>query len=437
METLITFAGIGAFIGVGILVAIMALKKLLYICEPSEILVFSGRTRTDADGRKVGFRIITGGRAFRIPILEKVDRMDVSLISVPMTMKGAYSEGGIPLNLHAIANVKISDDPRLMGNAIERFLGHSRQEIGRVAKETLEGHLRGVLATMTPEEVNEDRLKFAETLTAEAGDDLRKLGLQLDTLKIQHVSDDRNYLDSIGRKRIAEIVRAAEVAESDAVKTAEEAEAVARSKGGVAMKQAQAKIQAKANELRQVKADLDARARAEEERCEAAAKAARAEAEKELQSIRGELEKIRLEADVTVPADINRQVETLRAAGRAAAIAENGKAVAQSLRYVAQAWEACGDRAMDLVMVQNLETMLHEVSATASELSVNQASLLDAGDGKALETYVRSYPRLVKSLLDEVTTTFGVKASTLLASENLDIKVEDKSGPEVPAPIAA
>src|SRR4029079_3138946 len=222
------------------------------------ILIFSGRKHRAADGKEIGFRVVNGGRGFRVPIVENVSRMDVSLISVPMQVQGAYSEGGIPLSVNAIANVKISTDRRFMGNAIERCLGVSRQEVGRVAQQTLEGHLRGVLATMTPEEVNEDRLKFAKHLGESAEPDLQKMGLQLDTLKIQHVTDDRNYLESIGRQRIAEILRSAHVAESDAARAAAQPDAAARARREVAMTNAKASVQRKGNELRQIKAEVDA-----------------------------------------------------------------------------------------------------------------------------------------------------------------------------------
>ena len=94
-----------------------------------------------------------------------------------------------------------------MGNAIERFLGRDPREIQRVGKETLEGHLRGVLARLTPEQVNEDRLTFAETVKLDVDEDFDMLGLALDTLKIQNVADSANYLESIGRQRIAEVIR--------------------------------------------------------------------------------------------------------------------------------------------------------------------------------------------------------------------------------------
>ena len=132
-------------------------------------------------------------------VLEKVDSMNLSTIPIDIRVSNAYSKGGIPLQVHAIANIKITSEAELVGNAIERFMGRDIREIQRVGKETLEGHLRGVLATLTPEEVNEDRLQFGKKLSIEADDDFDKLGLTIDTLKIQNVTDTVNYLESIGR----------------------------------------------------------------------------------------------------------------------------------------------------------------------------------------------------------------------------------------------
>ena len=193
----------------------MVIKRLLYICPPNEVLIFSGGQRASASGRKVGYRIIKGGRAIRIPLFERVDRMDLTNMPIEVQVKGAYSRGGIPLNVHGIANVKVAGEQPVLDNAIERFLGVPRDRIMSVAKETLEGNLRGVLATLTPEEVNEDKIKFAQSLLDEAEDDLRRLGLELDTLKIQDVSDEVDYLDSIGRKQSAEVQKRALIAEAN------------------------------------------------------------------------------------------------------------------------------------------------------------------------------------------------------------------------------
>ncbi|MBK8011377.1 MAG: flotillin family protein [Deltaproteobacteria bacterium] len=389
-------------------------RRFLYVCRPSEILIFSGRAQTLPDGRRVGYGVVAAGRSFRRPFVERVHSMDISLISVPMAVHGAYSEGGIPLSVNAIANVKVSTNPKMVGNAIERFLGRDRQEIARVAKETLEGHLRGVLATLTPEEVNQDRLKFANRLKEEVEDDLGKLGLQLDTLKIQHVSDERNYLESIGRKRIAEILRDAEVAESDALRAAEEAEAAARARGAVAKSNASASIQAKENELRQITAELEAEAKSEEERTTAAAEEARAQAEQELQGLRAEVEQLRLSADVTIPAQIDRQVQELIAAGQAATISANGAAQAKALGSIAEAWASTGGKAMEMYVLQHLDDIVGQVSRAASRIKVGEVNLIDGGDGKTLPAFVASYPATMGALFAQISSTIGVDLVGLL-----------------------
>lgn len=408
--------GASAALGV-VLLIIAAARTLLYICRPNEILVFSGRNRTTEDGRQVGFRVVHGGRGWRVPIIENVHRMEVSNISVPMAVSGAYSEGGIPLTVNAVANVKVTTDARYMGNAIERFLGNTRMEIGRVAKETLEGHLRETLSTLTPEEVNEDRLKFAKQLLASAERDLQKLGLHLDTLKVQHVTDDRNYLESIGRQRIAEVLRIAEVAESDAARVAQEAEAAANARAQVATTNAHAMIQQKSNELRQIKAELDGQAASEEQRAEAAANQARAEAEKELQEIRGQLEGLRLEAEVTIPAEIDRQVRELHAAGQASTIAADGDAMARALAEVAAAWRDSRGRAMDMFVLQNLDAIFGEVTKAARRVKVDEVNLIDGGDGTAMSAYAASYPATVGKLLSEVQATLGVDIGKVITGE--------------------
>jgi flotillin len=400
-----------------IMVMIWMLQKFLIVCPPNRVLILSGRKRTGGDGRDVGFRVVKGGRAMRVPIIETAEWLDMTNINVPMNVTGAYSEGNIPLTVQAVANIKIAGDDRYLGNAIERFLGRGHQEIARVAKETLEGHLRGVLAKMTPEEVNEDRLKFVKSLTEEAEEDLNKLGLHMDTLKIQHVSDDIEYLDSIGRKRVAEVLRGAEVAESDAVRAAKEAEAVMLARSQVAQTNAEALVAQKENELRQIRAELDAQAKSEEERAIAAAQTARAQAEKELQSIRSELEELRLSAEVTIPAEIDRRVRELHAAGQASSIAEDGKAMASALEHVAKAWSETEGKAMDMFVLQNLEEIFAKVTDAAKNLKVRQVNLIDSGDGATLPAYLSSYPASVSALLGEIRGALGIDISKIISGE--------------------
>ena len=123
----------------GVLALVVIARQLLCIARPSEALIFSGKSYTTEDGEELGYRVVRSGkRAFRFPVIEQVDRIDMTLIPVDVVVQNAYSRGNIPLQIHAIANVKIHGDDRLITNAIERFLGKPVGEIQLVAQQTLE-----------------------------------------------------------------------------------------------------------------------------------------------------------------------------------------------------------------------------------------------------------------------------------------------------------
>jgi flotillin len=400
----------------GLILLMLIAQSILYVGGPQELLVFSGRNSSGGDN----YTVVHNGWHLRLPGLEEVGRLDLTVMSVHIRIEGAYSEGGIPLNVHAIANVKVNSDPSRRRNAIERFLGQHRDEIRRVAKETLEGNVRSVVSEMTPEEVNRDRQRLAEKIAGQVKPDFEKLGLAIDTLKIQNVSDDRDYLDSIGRKRIAEILKVAEVAESNARKASEEAEAEARGRGEVARRKAQAQIQKAQNELRELKADLDRKAKSEEERAQARALEARAQAEQELQQVRTELEKIRLQADVVIPAEAEKVAQELKAQGEAAEIAEQGRAMARVLGMMAEVWHDAGDSAMDVFIIQRLESIMDKVAEAAKQVQIRKAALIDSGNGEALPNYVTSFPKIVGSLFDEMGETVGLDIGGALTGDHMD-----------------
>jgi flotillin len=415
-----------------VLFTFMWVARFLYLCRPSEILIFSGRKHQLADGSIVGSRVVFGGRAWRIPIIENVQRMQMLSMSIDVSVQGAYTKVGIPLKVRAIAVIKLSSDPSVVMNAIERFLGRGLGEIQQVAKETLEGNLRGVLATLTPEEVNEDRLKFADSLAAEVEQDLAKLGLHLDVLKIQHVTDDANYLASIGRERIAHVVRDAEIAESNARNEAAKEAAAAEMRAKVADADAERAVVQKRNELRRIAAELEGEAKSAEERAEQAGLAARATAEQALQGMRRELETVRLQAEVVVPSEIQREAAALAAAGQAATIAEDGRASAESLRLVADAWKAAGPSAPDMFLINKLEEITRIVVDSVGQIQLGPVQLVDGGDGQTFPRFAAAYPQAVATVLRSLAETTGVDVTSLLAP--VPTGGGNGAGPVVPAP---
>jgi flotillin len=391
------------------------ISACLKICNPNEILVLSGRKHRNSAGQMLGYRVIFGGRVFVIPVLETIKR--ISLVTMPVTVevRNAYSKGGIPLHIQAIANVKVSSKSEIVGNAIERFLDRDQSEIERVARETLEGNLRGVVANLTPEEINEDRLQFAERIAQDVSRDLTKLGLQLDTLKIQSVADDVEYLRSIGRQRIAQVIRDAEIAEAEALGQAERIEAECQQLAVVAQNQAMGIVQQKKNELRRISAELEQQTRSEEERTSAAADEARAKAEQQLQTIRAELERLRLQAEQVLPAEANRHAQVFQARGQAATLVENAKATAEVNELFSRLWQETGREAADIFLVQQLETILSQAATIPNRLHLKHLQVVDGGDGQSLSRFSISNLAMVQQFLAQIDQTLGLDVVGILS----------------------
>lgn len=422
-----------------IIIAIWGVNALVQICDPNKILIISGRRYRQPDGQVVGYRVIYGGRTFRIPILETVRMMDLTTMPVPIEVTNAYAKGGTPLDIQAIANVKIARDETIVGNAIERFLGRGREEISRVARETLEGNLRGVVATLTPEQLNEDRLEFAERIASDVRIDLAKLGLHLDTLKIQSVSDQVDYLNSIGRRQIATVVKDAEIAESNAVAEAEQIEADSGKQAEIAQTQARTAIQEKENELRRITAEVEKQARIEEERTQAAAAEARARAQRELQAIRANLEQARLEVEQVLPAKAQQRAQEFQARGASATLEENAKASAQASQMLVRVWQETGVNASEIFLVQQLEMVLKEAGRIPGRLHLGQVNVIDNGDGKAIASLLNAYPEMVRQFLSQSESILGIPLAanaSLTASASRPAAIAPvipSSNPEPPA----
>ena len=201
---------------IGFVAAVMVISRNYIKVSPNTVAVLSGRSRKLADGRKVGYRMVRGGAALRFPLLEKVEYLHLNLMTIPLEIKRAYTLKGVPVSVKAVANVKIRGDETSLQAAAERFLGMTPVEVQKVIFQTLEGHLRSILGTLTVEEVNSDRGSFAQKLTTEAATDLEKMGIGVDVLTIQEISDDEDYLNALGKRRTAEVKRDATIGEAEA-----------------------------------------------------------------------------------------------------------------------------------------------------------------------------------------------------------------------------
>lgn len=358
----------------------LIIRNLYYICQPNEVLIFAGAQQRVGQ-KKVGYRLVKGGSSIRKPLVEKALRMDLTNMIIELKVTNAYSKGGIPLQVDGVANIKVAGEEPAIHNAIERLLGKSRKDIETIAKETLEGNLRGVLASLTPEQVNEDKIAFAKSLLDEAEEDLDKLGLVLDTLQIQNISDNVRYLDSIGRKQQAQLQRDARIAEAEAqaasaIQTAENEKitSVRRIKRdtGIAEAEAERRIQDALTKRGAVVAEVEA---------EIASELVRFQSEIPVQQERIKQVTEQLKADVIAPAEAECKRAMAEAKGDAAQIIEDGKAQAEGTKKLAESWRAAGGNARDIFLLQKLEMLLKTLSATVPDVDIQNVTMIDGQTG--------------------------------------------------------
>lgn len=258
--TVAVFAVIGLFIVV-ILLGIVFAARYQKV-GPNQVLVISGRVSSFVEpetGKKSrrSFRIVRGGGAFIIPVLERVDRLSLELITIEVITQNVYTQKGVPVTVDGVAQVKVASDDVSIVTASEQFLSKSAVEIKNVALQTLEGHLRAILGTMTVEEIYQDRDKFAQTVQAVSAQDMRNMGLQIISFTIKNIHDEEGYLDALGKARTAEVKRDATIGQAKAARDAQIESANARQQGEIAQIEANTKIAQADRDYKVKKAEFD------------------------------------------------------------------------------------------------------------------------------------------------------------------------------------
>lgn len=299
----VVIAGVLLIFVIALLVGYLA-RNIIKV-PPNMVAILSGRKRTIVDTqtgerRTVGYRVIRGGSAFRIPIRERVDYISLNVMSIPLRIEGAYNIEGVPVSVNAVANVKVGGDDFSVGNAIERFLGMTTAEIEEVVHQTMEGHLRSILGTLTVEELNTDRQAFAQRMTAESAQDLARMGIIIDVLTIQQISDTYGYLEALGQKRTAEVKRDAEIGRAEADRDARTRAADAQRDAATAEARAAALIAEAQRDTDVKKATYQASINAEQARAAQAGPLAQAEAQKDVVVAQQQVEVARTEASIQV-----------------------------------------------------------------------------------------------------------------------------------------
>ena len=202
-------------------------------------------------------RVVIGGANFRIPFLERLDKVTLELIQVDVkTSEPVPNADFINVNVDAVVNIKVGRSPEKIDLAAMNFLNAAPAYIAGVAKEVLEGNMREIVGQMHTKEMVLDRQKFADMVKTNADPDLARMGLEIISFNVQNFSDNDKAIENLGIDNIAQISKDAAIARANAERDVAVARAVAEKEANDASVAAQTEIAKKQNELESKKAEL-------------------------------------------------------------------------------------------------------------------------------------------------------------------------------------
>lgn len=408
---------------------------------PNEALVISGGC-----GGSTGRKTIVGGWGWSWCLVSDVQRISLEVMTLNPVCESVETSEGVPVTVTGVAQVKIMKEPELLKTACEQFLGKSVAHVESVILQTLEGHLRSILGTLTVEAIYQDRDQFAQLVREVASPDVGKMGIEVLSFTIKDINDRVEYLSSLGRAQTANVKRDADIGVAEANKDAGIREAECDKQLMDTKFMADTKIADSSRQYQMMKASFDMEVNAKKAEAELAYQL---QAARERQSIRQEEIEIEvverrklidveekeilrkekeLIATVKRPAEAqaykveqlaegqrkqtveaaHAEAERIRLIGgsEAGAIECVGKAEAEKMRLKASAYKQYGEAAMLSLVLETLPKIAAEVAAPLSKTD----TIVMVGDDRTTS----EVSRLVSQLPPAVQALTGVDLSKVV-----------------------
>ena len=401
---------------------------------PNDVLVVSGRKHKmiGPDGQVAvrGFRIVKGGGTFIWPVIEKVDILSLELLTIDVQTPEVYTSKGVPVKVDGVAQIKVKGDDISIATAAEQFLSKRVEDIKNIAMQTLEGHLRAILGTMTVEDIYQNRDAFASKVQEVAAGDMANMGLTIISFTIRDIKDSQGYLEALGKPRIAQIKKDAQIAQaeadrdamiksSQAVQAGQEAKFAADAKVAESQRDYQMKVADYTASVNLKKAEADLAYDLQKFKTGQLVKAEEVqvliiEKQKQIELQGQEIQRRQKELEATIqrPADAERyRVQTLAAAvkfqleteadGAAAAAKAKGFAAAEVQRATGTA-EADANKARGLAQAAVIEA---QGTAEAEAMRKKAASYQEYNQAAVIEMIVRVLPEIAGKIAEPLSKT--------------------------------
>ncbi len=432
-------------------------------CPSNKILVVSGKT-----GQGNTSKCIHGGAAFVWPVIQQYDWLSLKPMDVDLALTDALSKQNIRVNVPSHFTIAISNEEGIMQNAAERLLGMSEDEIKETAREIIFGQLRAVIATMTIEDINNNREQFLTNVRDNVESELKKIGLHLINVNIKDITDDSGYIAALGKAAAATVTQEAlkRVAEEEKNGSIGVANANKERRIQVANAESEAEIGEQAalaaategkntstiaieqsNSKRAVEVSLARKTSLASERVQTAlAEKESLDAEKNVQDARRAVEKSKKEADEVVNQEIEKEKMKLATDAAAYEVQERMKAEADGLFLIlkkkAEGIEllvkAAGGNPKDAAMmliVDKLEDLATIQADAMKNIKVDKLTVYDSGSGDSIKNTVHGLYASMPALNDFLGQS-GMILPELLGGKVMKAEENGKSvapAAEVPA----
>lgn len=408
---------------------------------PNEALVISGGC-----GGSTGRKTIVGGWGWSWCLVSDVQRISLEVMTLNPVCESVETSEGVPVTVTGVAQVKIMKEPELLKTACEQFLGKSVAHVESVILQTLEGHLRSILGTLTVEAIYQDRDQFAQLVREVASPDVGKMGIEVLSFTIKDINDRVEYLSSLGRAQTANVKRDADIGVAEANKDAGIREAECDKQLMDTKFMADTKIADSSRQYQMMKASFDMEVNAKKAEAELAYQLQAARERQRIRQEEIEIEVVErrklidveekeilrkekeLIATVKRPAEAqaykveqlaegqrkqtveaaHAEAERIRLIGgsEAGAIECVGKAEAEKMRLKASAYKQYGEAAMLSLVLETLPKIAAEVAAPLSKTD----TIVMVGDDRTTS----EVSRLVSQLPPAVQALTGVDLSKVV-----------------------
>jgi flotillin len=191
-------------------------------CPSNRILVVYGKVR----GQRAA-KCLHGGGVLVIPLFQSYSYLNLEPMTIEIELTSALSKKNIRVNAPSTFTIGISTQPDIMNNAAERLLGLTEQEIAAQARDIILGQMRLVIATLSIEEINQDREKFLDLVNKNVSSEVNKIGLELINVNVRDITDESGYIEALGQKAAAEAINKAKVEVAEATRSGSIGEATA------------------------------------------------------------------------------------------------------------------------------------------------------------------------------------------------------------------